>query len=90
MTDAVITADHGDETNAESAATRYRGETYGFWLWLMSDAIIFALLFAIFVAMARNTADGSTHTLFLLPRIFAETCSCWRAVRPSASPALRY
>lgn len=73
MTDAVITADHGDETNAESTQRAIEEKTYGFWLWLMSDAIIFALLFAIFVAMARNTADGSTHTLFLLPRIFAET-----------------
>ncbi len=73
MTDAVITADHGDETNAEAAQRAIEEKTYGFWLWLMSDAIIFALLFAIFVAMARNTADESTHGLFLLPRIFAET-----------------
>lgn len=74
MTDAVITADHGDEANAEAAQRAIEEKTYGFWLWLISDAIIFALLFAIFAAMAQNTADTSTgHTLFRLPRIFAET-----------------
>ena len=40
----------------------------------MSDAIIFALLFAIFVVMAHSTADGpGGNTLFRLPHIFAET-----------------
>jgi cytochrome o ubiquinol oxidase subunit 3 len=74
VTDAVITADHGDETNAEAVQRAIEEKTYGFWLCLISDAIIFALLFAIFVAMAQNTADASTgRTLFRLPRIFAET-----------------
>lgn len=74
MTDAVITANHGDETEAEAAQCAIGEKTYGFWLCLMSDAIIFALLFAIFVVMAHDTADGPAgHTLFRLPRIFAET-----------------
>jgi cytochrome o ubiquinol oxidase subunit 3 len=74
VTDAVITADHGDETEAEAARRAIEEKTYGFWLCLMSDAIVFALLFAIFVVMAHNTADGPAgQTLFRLPRIFAET-----------------
>lgn len=74
MTDAVITADHGDEADAESARHAIDEKTYGFWLCLISDAIIFALLFAVFVAMAQNTVNASTgHTLFRLPRIFAES-----------------
>jgi hypothetical protein len=40
----------------------------------MSDAIIFALLFATFVVMSHNTADGpGGHTLFRLSNTFAET-----------------
>jgi cytochrome o ubiquinol oxidase subunit 3 len=74
VTDAVITAGHGDETEAEAVERAIAEKTYGFWICLISDAIIFALLFAIFVAMAHGTADGpSGHTLFRLPRIFAET-----------------
>jgi cytochrome o ubiquinol oxidase subunit 3 len=74
VTDAVITANHGDETEAEAAQCAIGEKTYGFWLCLMSDAIIFALLFAIFVVMAHDTANGPAgHTLFRLPRIFAET-----------------
>ena len=40
----------------------------------MSDAIIFALPFATFVAMSHNTAEGPDgHTLFRLPNTFAQT-----------------
>ena len=40
----------------------------------MSDAIIFALLFATYVVMAPNSAGGPTgKMLFSLPRTFAET-----------------
>jgi cytochrome o ubiquinol oxidase subunit III len=47
---------------------------FGFWLSLMSDAIIFALLFATYVVMAQNLAGGpSGKTLFSLPNAFAET-----------------
>jgi len=47
---------------------------FGFWLYLMSDAIIFGLLFATYAVMASNTAGGPTgKTLFSLPNAFAET-----------------
>ncbi|EAQ33976.1 cytochrome o ubiquinol oxidase subunit III [Nitrobacter sp. Nb-311A] len=74
MTDAVITADPGDEADADAVQRAIEEKIYGFWLCLISDAIIFALLFAIFVVMAQNTADASAgRTLFQLPRIFAAT-----------------
>ncbi len=52
MTDAVITAGPGEETEAEEAERAIDEKAYGFWIYLMSDAIIFALLFATFVVMS--------------------------------------
>ncbi len=47
---------------------------FGFWLYLMSDAIIFALLFATYVVMTVGTAGGpSGKDLFSLGHTFAET-----------------
>ncbi len=52
----------------------YEEKALGFWIYLMSDAIIFALLFATYVVMAPNNADGPTgKTLFDLSRTFGET-----------------
>jgi len=53
---------------------RYEEKALGFWLYLMSDAIIFALLFATYVVMAPNHAGGPTgKDLFDLGRTFTET-----------------
>jgi cytochrome o ubiquinol oxidase subunit 3 len=69
-------------TDATAAATvessdeqdRYEQRAFGFWLYLMSDAIIFALLFATYVVMAPNVAGGPAgRDLFSLPNAFAET-----------------
>jgi cytochrome o ubiquinol oxidase subunit III len=74
VTDAVITAASGERTEAEGAKRGIKERAYGFWIYLMSDAIVFALVFAIFVAMSHNTADGPDgHTLFRLPYTFAQT-----------------
>jgi cytochrome o ubiquinol oxidase subunit 3 len=52
----------------------YEEKALGFWLYLMSDAVIFALLFATYVIMAPNHAGGPTgKTLFDLGRTFTET-----------------
>ena len=52
----------------------YEEKALGFWIYLMSDAIIFALLFATYVVMAPNNADGPTgKTLFDLSGTFSET-----------------
>jgi cytochrome o ubiquinol oxidase subunit III len=74
VTDAVITADPGEETEAEEAERAIDEKAYGFWICLMLDAIVFALLLATFVVMSHNTAGGPDgHTLFRLPHTFAET-----------------
>jgi len=49
-------------------------QTFGFWLYLMSDLIIFATLFATFAVLGRNYADGPTgKDLFDLPYTLGET-----------------
>lgn len=63
------------------ASTTYTHETqvaedraFGFWLYLMSDAVIFALLFATYASMSRNYAGGPTgKELFDLAHTFYET-----------------
>ncbi|HMK35414.1 MAG TPA: cytochrome o ubiquinol oxidase subunit III [Desulfomonilaceae bacterium] len=50
-------------------------QTFGFWLYLMSDLIIFATLFATFAVLGRNYAGGPTgKELFELPYVLGETC----------------
>ena len=71
--DAFVAAAGG---NGDEPATPdvYEQRAFGFWLYLMSDAIIFSLLFATYAVMARNNAGGPTgNTLFSLPNAFAET-----------------
>jgi cytochrome o ubiquinol oxidase subunit 3 len=59
-------ADDAERANAEKA--------FGFWVYLMSDAVIFAMLFATYAVMAHRVAGGPTgRTLFRLPHTFAET-----------------
>jgi cytochrome o ubiquinol oxidase subunit III len=66
--EALLAATPGAEEDA------YDEKAFGFWIYLMSDAIIFALLFATHVVMAPNVAGGPTgKMLFSLPRTFAET-----------------
>jgi cytochrome o ubiquinol oxidase subunit 3 len=49
-------------------------KAFGFWTYLMTDAVIFALLFATYVVMLRGTAGGPTgNDLFSLPHAFGET-----------------
>ncbi len=59
---------------AQSVIERSEEKAFGFWIYLMTDAIIFALLFATYVVMIRGTAGGPTgRDLFDLPRTFGET-----------------
>ena len=49
-------------------------QAFGFWLYLMSDLIIFASLFATYAVLARNYAGGPTgRELFDLRITFTET-----------------
>jgi cytochrome o ubiquinol oxidase subunit 3 len=50
------------------------GDVFGFWVFLMSDAVIFALLFAIYGTMSAATAGGPTPVgAYKLGPTFAET-----------------
>jgi len=61
---------HGLEPPAES----YEERSFGFWIYLMTDAIIFALLFATYIVMAPNIADGpAPKTLFDIWHTAGET-----------------
>lgn len=49
---------------------------FGFWVYLMSDVIIFSMLFAAFVDLSTHYANGPTgRELFELPEVFLETAA---------------
>src|SRR5450432_4119922 len=58
----------------EDARRSHHDREFGFWMYLMSDVIIFALLFATYLIMADSTAGGpSAHDLFRLPHALIES-----------------
>ena len=60
----------GDFDHPDSGTT----QVLGFWLYLMSDLIVFATLFATYVVLGHNYAGGPTgKDLFDLPRVLLET-----------------
>jgi cytochrome o ubiquinol oxidase subunit 3 len=49
-------------------------QAFGFWIYVMSDLILFAAFFATFAVLGRNYAGGPTgKELFDLPSLFVET-----------------
>jgi cytochrome o ubiquinol oxidase subunit III len=47
---------------------------YGFWIFILSDIVMFACLFAAYAVLSRNTAGGPTgRELFNLHNVFIET-----------------
>ncbi|HET7314765.1 MAG TPA: cytochrome o ubiquinol oxidase subunit III [Salinisphaera sp.] len=61
-----------DEIQAE--ASQGTVVNFGFWIYLMSDVIIFSMLFAGFVVLSTSYAGGPTgRELFELPGVFLET-----------------
>ncbi|MFJ3484842.1 cytochrome o ubiquinol oxidase subunit III [Pseudomonas sp. NPDC090202] len=47
---------------------------YGFWIYLMTDCILFASIFAIYAVLVNNVAGGpSGHDIFELPYVLGET-----------------
>jgi cytochrome o ubiquinol oxidase subunit III len=74
MTGLVAGAAADPPETAVAEVDVYEEKEFGFWLYLMSDAIIFALLFATYVVMAPNHAGGPTgKDVFDLSRTFIET-----------------
>jgi cytochrome o ubiquinol oxidase subunit III len=49
--------------------------SFGFWLFLLSDIVIFASLFATYAVLSNATAGGpSGHDIFEIKGVFIETC----------------
>jgi len=47
---------------------------FGFWVYLMTDLLMFAVLFAVYAVLHSNTLDGPTgRDIFSLPLVLAET-----------------
>ncbi len=70
MTTDAATIIAASRDNSETVAR----QTFGFWLYLMSDLILFATLFATFAVLGRNFAGGPTgKELFDLPYLLGET-----------------
>lgn len=47
---------------------------FGFWVYIMSDCVLFATLFAVYAVFHKHTFGGpSAHELFSLPYVFVET-----------------
>jgi cytochrome o ubiquinol oxidase subunit 3 len=61
-------------TGTTVQASQYEARAFGFWIYLLSDAILFALLFATYVVMLGSTAGGPTgKELFSLERAALQT-----------------
>jgi cytochrome o ubiquinol oxidase subunit 3 len=63
------TGQHDEHAHDAGANT-----VFGFWIYLMSDLLLFASLFAAYAVLSGNTAGGpSGKTLFELPYVATET-----------------
>jgi cytochrome o ubiquinol oxidase subunit 3 len=69
MSTASLSAIHHDHEHDDGTKT-----TVGFWIYLMSDCLIFAVLFATFGVLAGSMAGGpGGKELFKLPFVLGET-----------------
>ena len=61
-------------TRAEEEVAMYEKKTLGFWIYLMTDCVLFAALFATFAVLRNATAGGpGGPELFDLPFVLVET-----------------
>ncbi len=66
--------DHAHDAHDEEHHDTGSTTVLGFWIYLMSDCVLFAALFATYVVMRNQTAGGpSGHELFSLPYVGVET-----------------
>jgi len=69
MTDAAIAAQRLNARQEAESKT-----LFGFWVYLMTDCVLFASLFATFVVLRNNTFGGPAgNELFSLPFVLTET-----------------
>jgi cytochrome o ubiquinol oxidase subunit 3 len=65
---------YADTSVPDSHQDTYSKTTLGFWMYLMTDCILFATLFATYAVLHNHTFGGpSSHDLFNLSTAFAET-----------------
>ena len=72
MATDVLHHSHGahEDGHHDAGATK----VFGFWIYLMSDCILFATLFATYAVLVNGTAGGPVgKDIFELPFVFAET-----------------
>jgi len=72
---SIETAKHPHDAHAEHGHhDAGANKVFGFWIYLMSDCIIFATLFATYAVMVNNTAGGPAgKDIFELPFVLVET-----------------
>jgi cytochrome o ubiquinol oxidase subunit 3 len=77
MTSTTITPHghgHGHHDSHEEHHDQFGTVQLGFWIYLMSDCVLFAGLFATYAVMSTAYAGGPTqHTIFELPYVAVET-----------------
>ena len=62
---------HHTESHEEAATDR---TMFGFWVYLMTDLLMFAILFAVFAVLSGNTVGGpEPKEIFSLPLVLGET-----------------
>lgn len=60
--------------NSEELTQIYSHRIFGFWIYLMSDCILFATLFATYAILSSSYADGPTgQDIFKIPTVLLET-----------------
>lgn len=61
-------------TVAHASHDPHAKTVFGFWVYLMTDCILFATLFATYVVLHKNSAGGpTTHQIYDLPYALTET-----------------
>jgi len=74
MSSTTLSMTHGHATHDHSSHDASSTTKLGFWVYVMSDCLIFAVLFATFGVLAGNTANGPAgRDIFSLPYVATET-----------------
>ena len=64
------------ESYPDTHRDNYSRTTFGFWIYIMSDFILFGALFAAYIVLMDSTFGGpSAKELFHLPFTFVQTCT---------------
>ncbi|WP_409346379.1 cytochrome o ubiquinol oxidase subunit III [Paenibacillus sp. MBLB4367] len=71
---AQAAANHGHGAHDHDHHDQESMKTFGFWIFLITDVILFGTLFATYIVLRGNTNGGPTpEELFQMPGIIAET-----------------